>query len=81
MIASRCFLGLAFLACLGWAYDKPAWDSICAALGALAALIATFAIPRENRRASQIQELGDGAIGIQAGRDANIRDISSKRAP
>ena len=81
MIVSRCFLTLALLACLGWVYSRPGWDSICAALGAFAALVSTFAIPRAQQADSQVQELGPGAVGIQAGRDANVGDISSKRAP
>lgn len=57
-----------------WAFLKPGWDSICAALAALATVIGAFA---QNRESAQSQTVGPGGIAIQAGRDASVRDVSN----
>lgn len=78
MWLARFFLSVTFCACAAWAYNRPGWDSICAALGALAALALTFAAQTSSREGGQVQEMGTDSIGIQAGRDVNIHQIDKK---
>lgn len=61
----------ALIACIIWAANKPGFDSICAALGAIAVLIGTFQAERKSAR-SMTQTLGDNSTGIQAGNDVNF---------
>ena len=65
----------AMVATGAWALTKPDWDSICAALAALAALVAAFVHKSE---APQAQTVGPKGVGVQAGRDVSIRDISNQ---
>jgi hypothetical protein len=67
--------GLALVVTGAWAVSKPGWDSICATLAAAAALAACF-VPRAD--SGQSQNIGAGGIGVQAGRDAKVRDITNR---
>jgi hypothetical protein len=68
---------LALVVTGAWAVSKPGWDSICATLAALAALAACFTSRTEF---GQSQNVGAGGIGVQAGRDAKVRDITNKNS-
>lgn len=60
----------AFLASLAWAIYKPGWDSICAAIAALAAVLAAFITG--SSKSGQVQSIKGSGIGIQAGGDVKI---------
>lgn len=77
MLFYRLIAGLALLGAAGWVYAKPGWDSMCAVLAAFAALAATF-IPMQKTRGQQAQNVEQGGIGIQAGRDAHVGNIDHK---
>jgi len=67
--------GLALAVTGVWAISRPDWDSICAALAALAALVAGFVVQRAET--GQSQNVGASSVGVQAGRDATVRDINN----
>lgn len=66
---------LAFVVTGAWVFFKPGWDSICAALAALATVVGAF---MQKSEPTQSQTVGSGSVGIQAGRDVSTRDISSR---
>ncbi|WP_418132533.1 hypothetical protein ABL849_17495 [Variovorax sp. 375MFSha3.1] len=66
---------IAFLACAGWAIAEPGWDSLGAALAALAAALASHFLGREKAPSGQQQHVENGGVGIQAGRDLQVRDV------
>ncbi|MBK5541482.1 hypothetical protein JFV28_20565 [Pseudomonas sp. TH05] len=59
------------IGCLAWAIIKPGFDSVTAAIMALGTLLATFILDKKTE-ASQSQNVGANATGIQAGGDVNI---------
>lgn len=70
------FVAILVLVATGaWAFFKPGWDSICAALAALATVIGAF---MQKAEPTQSQTVGSGGVGIQAGRDVSNHDISSR---
>lgn len=66
---------LALLLALAWLISSPAYDSAVSCVAALAALLSSFFLKREKKSEGQTQQVSGSSIGIQAGRDANIRDI------
>jgi FtsH-binding integral membrane protein len=66
---------LALLLALAWLISSPAYDSAVACVAALAALLSSFFLKREQKSESQNQNVSGSSVGIQAGRDANVRDI------
>lgn len=66
---------LALLLAIAWLIHSPAYDSGAACAAAVAALISSFFLKREQSSAGQTQRVSDSSVGIQAGRDANIRNI------
>jgi len=69
---------LAFVASLVWAVKKPDYDSVAAAIVALAAFVGVFYVGERKQQARQIQEVGAGGIGIQAGRDVKLGKFTKK---
>lgn len=65
----------ALLLAVAWLINAPAYDSALACAAALAALLSAFFLKREKKSEGQAQQVSGSSIGIQAGRDANIRDI------
>jgi hypothetical protein len=62
-----------------WAINQPEYESIAAALGALAAVIVVFYIDRKkNSSSTPSQNIEAGGAGIQAGRDANGARVDKK---
>lgn len=78
MLIYRLVAVVAAIVCIAWTCFKPGWDSGCAALAAVTALTATFLPASLVKRGRQAQTIGDGGIGIQAGRDAKIGTIIKK---
>lgn len=70
-IVVKLVLFTAFIACLAWAIIKPGFDSVTAAIMALGTLLGTLVLDKKTE-ASQSQNIGPNATGIQAGRDVNI---------
>lgn len=70
-IVFKLVLFTAFTACLAWAIVKPGFDSVTAAIIALGTLLGSLALDKK-AGASQSQNVGENATGIQAGRDVNI---------
>jgi len=61
-----------------WAINMPGYDSISAAVIALAAFIYVFFVERKEPPSGQSQNVDGGGAGIQAGRDANNARINKK---
>ncbi|WPN25417.1 hypothetical protein [Pseudomonas marginalis] len=70
-IVVKLVLFTAFTACLAWAIVMPGFDSVTAAIIALGSLLGSLALDKK-AGASQSQNVGKNATGIQAGRDVNI---------
>jgi hypothetical protein len=68
---------LALLVALAWLIHSPAYDAAVALAAAVAALIASFFLKREAKSDGQAQHVSGSSVGIQAGRDANVRDIKN----
>lgn len=64
---------IAFFLTGAWVFFQPGWDSVCAALAALATVLGAF---MQNSKPEQSQTVGPGGVGIQAGRDVSTHDIS-----
>lgn len=74
---------LALLVSVAWLFFRPGFDSLVAVAAALVAFIAALLMKKESTaNHPQSQVVTDGAIGIQAGRDANVSNAKSggKRA-
>jgi hypothetical protein len=69
---------LALLLSLAWLVYNPGFDSGVAVAAALAALISSFFLKRERQTGSQVQDVSGSSVGIQAGRDAKVRNIRNK---
>jgi hypothetical protein len=69
---------VALLLSLAWLIYRPAFDSACAFSAALAALLSAFFLKRERKGSGQAQHVSTSSVGIQAGRDANVRDIKNQ---
>lgn len=66
---------LAFLLTLAWFINSPAYDSAAASAASIAALLSSFFLRREKKPEGQTQQVSGSSIGIQSGRDTNVRDI------
>ncbi|MBL0074833.1 MAG: hypothetical protein IPP41_02435 [Rhodocyclaceae bacterium] len=69
---------IAVLLSLAWVINKTAFDSGVALAAALAALFSSFFLKRDSISSGQTQQVSGGSVGIQAGRDANVRDIKNQ---
>lgn len=69
---------IAVLLALVWVIDKPAFDSGVALAAALAALFSSFFLKRDPKSTGQTQQVSGASVGIQAGRDVNMRDIKNQ---
>lgn len=75
-LAAIIFSSLALLVALAWLIHSPAYDSAVACAGAAVAVISSFFLKREEKPGAQTQHISESSVGIQAGRDANVRDIN-----
>ena len=65
----------ALLLAVAWLINSPAYDSAVACAAAVVTLLSSSFLKREKKSEGQAQQISGSSIGIQAGRDANIRDI------
>ena len=64
---------IALLVSVAWLFFRPGFDSLAAVAAALVAFIAALLMKKESTATrTQSQVVTDGAVGIQAGRDANV---------
>lgn len=75
-LAAIIFSSLALLIALAWLIHSPAYDSAVACAAAVVAVISSFFLKREEKSGVQTQQVSASSLGIQAGRDANVRDIN-----
>lgn len=69
---------LALLVSVAWLLFRPGFDSLVAVAAAVVAFIAALLMKKESAAShSQRQTVTDGAVGIQAGRDANVTNANS----
>jgi hypothetical protein len=69
---------VALLVSVAWLYSRPGFDSLAAVAAALVAFIAALLMKKEQTAGhSQKQVVTDGAVGIQAGRDANVTNVKA----
>lgn len=70
----------AFIVAAIWAFNRPEYDSVGAAVTAFAALAAVFFVDSKNKNESggQSQKIERGSVGIQAGRNANKNKINRR---
>lgn len=66
---------LALILALAWVISSPDYDSAVACVAAVAALLSSFFLRRGQKSKGQAQQVSESSVGIQAGRDANVRDI------
>lgn len=66
---------LALLLALLWLINSPSFDSAVACAATLAAFLSSFFLKRVQKPKAQVQQVSESSVGIQAGRDANVRDI------
>lgn len=69
---------LALLLSLAWLVYKPAFDSGVAVAASFAALVSSFFLKRQRDTDGQSQSVSGSSVGIQAGRDSTIRNITRK---
>ena len=74
LTAAKCAFFAAFVAALVWVFARPGYDSAAAAVAAFAAFFGSFFLTSGGARMTQSQHVKEG-VGVQAGRDANVRDI------
>lgn len=68
---------VALLVSVAWLLFRPGFDSLAAVTAASAAFIATLLAKKESAAPSaQRQVVRGGAVGIQAGRDANVTNAA-----
>lgn len=69
---------IALLLSIAWVMYRPGFDSIVAAAGALVVLISSFLVQKElPQQPTQALNVSGNGFGIQAGRDANIKNQKS----
>lgn len=69
---------LALLVSVAWLFFRPGFDSLVAVAAALVAFIAALLMKKEPyAKHSQSQVVTEGAMGVQAGRDANVTNAKS----
>lgn len=78
MLLYKIVTTLALIVAAVWAFNKPGYDSIIAAIAAFGAFVFVFFVDQKNKSAGHSQEIGSGGTGIQAGRDANNARINKK---
>lgn len=66
---------VAFVLSTLWAFNKPGYDSVISVVVTLGALLTTLVVKKEKQTGSQVQEVSDKSVAIQAGRDASVGDI------
>jgi hypothetical protein len=69
---------IALLVCVGWLIFRPGFDSGAATAAALAALVSSWFLGRDKPSAGQAQHVSGGSFGVQAGRDASVRDSNER---
>ncbi|MFG6413837.1 hypothetical protein ACG02S_07975 [Roseateles sp. DC23W] len=69
---------VALIISAAWLINTPGYEPAVAIAAALAALVSSFFLKRDDATGGQKQNLGDNSTGIQAGRDVNIRDFNQK---
>jgi hypothetical protein len=67
----------ALLLSLAWLIYKPAFDSAVAVAACAAALFSSFFLKGERKAKGQTQHVSGSSVGIQAGRDASVRDVKN----
>ena len=73
MIIAKIFTIVVSVVTLFWLITVPGFESLVAFLSAIAAIIAAFLATKHKRVKDQHQSLSRSSIGIQAGRDINIK--------
>lgn len=69
---------VALLIAIAWLIYKPGFDSGIAVAAALAALISTFFLKKNDDSPTQKQEVSSEGVGIQAGRDVKVDKFKGK---
>ncbi len=69
---------IALLICIAWLAYKPGFDSAGATATALAALLSSFFLKKDDKVTGQTQHVSENSIGIQAGRDASVTNLKGK---
>lgn len=69
---------LATLIAFVWLVKSPGYDSGGASAAAVAALFSSFFLKRDSKSEGQTQQVSGSSTAIQAGRDANVRNINNK---
>ena len=67
---------LALLLALSWLIKSPDYDSAVAFVASVATLLSCFFLKRERKSEDQFQQVSGSSFGIQAGRDADVRDVN-----
>lgn len=77
MIYIKFLAVIALIGSIAWVVSYPGFESGLAVVGASAALISAFFVQKSKaRQPKQHQSVSKSAIGIQAGGDVSVGDIS-----
>lgn len=78
MLIIKLLSGIALVGSIAWLFIEPNFEPLIAVITSLAALITSlFSSKREDDIQKQTQTVTEGSVGIQAGGDVNIGNISA----
>jgi hypothetical protein len=66
----------ALLVSLSWFLYAPGFDSAISVVTSIGSLVASSFMKQEQGAGGQTQTISGSSVGIQAGRDININDVS-----
>jgi hypothetical protein len=71
---------VALIGSIAWLVSAPGFEPALALLGSMSALVSAFVIEKRRQRyARQQQSVSNSSMGIQAGGDVSIGNISSEK--
>lgn len=78
LIRIRICAVVALLVTVAWVVWKPGFDSCAAAAAALVVVLSCFGEKKRSPiQTGQSQKVSDHSAGIQAGRDAKVKDVKN----
>ncbi len=74
------FAIISLIGSTAWVVSNPGFEPALAVVGSISALVSAFVVERRGaKRAQQHQSVSKSSIGVQAGGDLSIGDISGDK--
>ncbi len=74
------FAVIALIGSIAWVVSDPGFEPALAVLSSISVLVSLFVVEKRSaRRAQQYQSVSKSSIGVQAGGDVSIGDISGDK--